>query len=56
MRAGEVLFVPTLCSSLGAPACVLEVKLYYADFPVEMWESCLTGPWLGNLLVNLDLD
>lgn len=56
MRAGEILFVPTLCNALGAPVCVLEVKLYYADFPVEMWESCLTGLWLGSLLVSLDLD
>lgn len=56
MRAEEILFVPTRCNAPGAPACVLEVKLYCAAFPVEMWESCLTGLWLGNLLLNWDLD
>ena len=43
MRAGEILLCqPSAMQQLGlaldALACMLEVKLYYADFPTEMWE------------------
>lgn len=43
MRVGEILlYQPSamrqLGLALGTLVCMLEVKLYYADFPTERWE------------------